>query len=113
MEVARSSPALVGPGGFVSSFIQLGAAAVVAPLWSVEDDVAHEIAVEFYNRREVQTNLLAAAALVGGPYWIKLGAEILMFRTICIRRIVCIKTVFARQTQNSSGFHFGQNLYTS
>jgi hypothetical protein len=47
-EVGRGSPALVGLGGFVSSFIRLGATAVIAPLWSVEDAAAHAIAEEFY-----------------------------------------------------------------
>jgi hypothetical protein len=47
-EVGRGAPALVGLGGFVSSFIRLGATAVIAPLWSVEDSAAHAIAEEFY-----------------------------------------------------------------
>ena len=47
-EVGRGCPALVGLGGFVSSFIRLGATAVIAPLWSVEDEAAHPIAEEFY-----------------------------------------------------------------
>jgi hypothetical protein len=51
-EVGRGSPALVGPGGFASQFITLGARAVIAPLWSVEDSVAHDIALEFYEALE-------------------------------------------------------------
>lgn len=47
-EVGRGAPALVGLGGFVSSFIRLGATAVIAPLWSVDDVAAHAIAEEFY-----------------------------------------------------------------
>jgi hypothetical protein len=47
-EVGRGAPALVGLGGFVSSFIRLGATAVIAPLWSVDDGTAHAIAEEFY-----------------------------------------------------------------
>ncbi|MGY3388743.1 hypothetical protein ACVWW6_001334 [Bradyrhizobium sp. USDA 3311] len=53
-EVGRTTPSLVGLGGFVASFINLGATAVIAPLWSVEDAIAHEIAVEFY--RETKNN---------------------------------------------------------
>jgi hypothetical protein len=34
----------------VTSFIKLGATAVIAPLWSVEDDVAREIASNFYGK---------------------------------------------------------------
>lgn len=47
-EVGRGAPALVGLGGFVSSFIRLGATAVIAPLWSVEEEAAYAIAKEFY-----------------------------------------------------------------
>lgn len=48
-EVGRPSPALVGIGGFAKAFIDLGAAAVVAPLWSVKDDIAHDVILTFYN----------------------------------------------------------------
>jgi hypothetical protein len=47
-EVGRAAPALVGLGGFGASFVALGARCVIAPLWSVKDTVAHEVAVEFY-----------------------------------------------------------------
>ncbi|CUX71679.1 MULTISPECIES: CHAT domain-containing protein [Agrobacterium] len=47
-EVGRGNPKLVGPGGFAARFIELGASAVIAPLWSVEDEIAHDIALEFY-----------------------------------------------------------------
>ncbi|MBR0850727.1 CHAT domain-containing protein [Bradyrhizobium diazoefficiens] len=47
-EVGRLKPALVGVRGFASAFIELGAAAVIAPLWSVEDGAAHEVAKIFY-----------------------------------------------------------------
>ncbi len=47
-EIGRTTPSLVGLGGFVASFIKLGATAVIAPLWSVEDSIAHEIATLFY-----------------------------------------------------------------
>ena len=49
-EIGRPAPALVGLGGFAASFIRLGASAVIAPLWSVKDAIAHEIAMEFYKR---------------------------------------------------------------
>jgi CHAT domain-containing protein len=49
-ELGRQEPALVGPSGFAQAFIDLGARCVVAPLWSVRDDVAHEVASEFYRR---------------------------------------------------------------
>jgi hypothetical protein len=47
-EVGRPKPALVGLGGFAQAFIDLGAAGVVAALWSVRDDLAHEVAMDFY-----------------------------------------------------------------
>jgi len=43
-------PGLVGVGGFAKSFIELGARAVIAPLWGVKDEFAHEVAKTFYQR---------------------------------------------------------------
>jgi hypothetical protein len=48
-EVGRLVPSLSGVGGFAQTFIDLGASAVIAPLWSVKDDLAHEVARTFYN----------------------------------------------------------------
>lgn len=47
-EVGRGSPSLIGTRNFASQFIQLGAKAVIAPLWSVDDAVAHDVALTFY-----------------------------------------------------------------
>lgn len=49
-EVGRKEPALVGVGGFAEQFMALGASGVIAPLWSVKDSLAHQLAVEFYRR---------------------------------------------------------------
>jgi hypothetical protein len=49
-EVGRLEPGLVGAGGFAEAFMNLGAGGVVAALWSVKDDLAHELAEEFYRR---------------------------------------------------------------
>jgi hypothetical protein len=49
-EVGRLAPALVGTQGFAKAFISLGARCVVAPLWSVKDQVAHEVAKTFYEQ---------------------------------------------------------------
>jgi hypothetical protein len=47
-EVGRPAPALVGIGGLANEFLAIGAGGVVAPLWSVADDVAFDVAKEFY-----------------------------------------------------------------
>ena len=47
-EVGRETPALTGAGGFASSFIKEGARCVIAPLWSVDDVIANEVATRFY-----------------------------------------------------------------
>jgi CHAT domain-containing protein len=47
-EVGRPIPSLTGLGGFANEFVNLGASVVIAPLWSVKDDIAHEVAQEFY-----------------------------------------------------------------
>jgi CHAT domain-containing protein len=49
-EVGRLIPTLAGVGGFASEFIDRGAMGVVAPLWSVKDGCAHEVAIAFYDR---------------------------------------------------------------
>jgi Uncharacterized protein conserved in bacteria len=49
-EVGRAAPELVGIGGFGNSFTSIGASGVVAPLWSVDDRIAHQVAELFYNR---------------------------------------------------------------
>jgi hypothetical protein len=48
-EVGQPVPALVGAGGFARVFSEFGAGAVIAPLWSVDDAVAHEVATRFYD----------------------------------------------------------------
>jgi CHAT domain-containing protein len=35
--------------GLASAFLSAGASGVIAPLWSVKDDIAHRIAVGFYD----------------------------------------------------------------
>jgi hypothetical protein len=55
-EIGRTTPALAGVGGFAKSFIDLGASAVIAPLWSVKDAIAHEIAEAFYKRVKAEPN---------------------------------------------------------
>ena len=47
-EVGRPTVALAGIGGFAAAFLELGAAAVIAPLWSVKDTIAYEVAKKFY-----------------------------------------------------------------
>jgi hypothetical protein len=47
-EVGRLSPSLVGSAGFASACIRLGACAVIAPIWSVKDTIAYEVARSFY-----------------------------------------------------------------
>ncbi|HEY4564609.1 MAG TPA: CHAT domain-containing protein [Thermoanaerobaculia bacterium] len=51
-EVGREVPALVGVGGFAEELMALGASGVIAPLWSVKDSIAHQVAVAFYQRIE-------------------------------------------------------------
>jgi len=47
-EVGRTTPALIGSGGFAIEFIKAGARCVIAPLWSVKDDLANQVALDFY-----------------------------------------------------------------
>ena len=47
-EVGQPVPALAGGGGFARVFTEFGAGAVIAPLWSVDDTIAHDVATRFY-----------------------------------------------------------------
>lgn len=47
-DVGRLQPALLGADGFGPAFVDLGAHCVIAPLWSVDDTVAHAFATKFY-----------------------------------------------------------------
>jgi hypothetical protein len=49
-EVGGQVLALDGVGGFANSFIELGASAVVAPLWPVQDAAALQVSQLFYNQ---------------------------------------------------------------
>jgi CHAT domain-containing protein len=49
-EVGRQEIDLASPDGFAQVFMQEGASAVIAPLWSVKDRIAHEIAKTFYEQ---------------------------------------------------------------
>jgi hypothetical protein len=49
-----SAPSLRGAGGVTEAWTTVGAGAVIAPLWSVEDEVAHQVACEFYGRIEAE-----------------------------------------------------------
>jgi len=53
-EIGRPTRGLIGTAGFAKSFIDLDASCVIGALWSVEDDAAHRVAIEFY--KHVLTN---------------------------------------------------------
>jgi len=48
-QTARLIPTLLGSGGLAAEFLDMRAGAVIAPLWSVEDNVAYAVAREFYD----------------------------------------------------------------
>ncbi|MBI4219356.1 MAG: CHAT domain-containing protein [Chloroflexi bacterium] len=49
-QLGQSSETLTGYGGLASAFLKEGCRGFIAPLWSVNDAVAHEVALEFYER---------------------------------------------------------------
>ena len=49
-QVGQGNEVLGDYAGMAESFLYAGASAVVAPLWSVKDDIARQIALEFYNK---------------------------------------------------------------
>jgi CHAT domain-containing protein len=62
-QVGRVAPELVGIGGFGNTFASIGASAVIAPLWSVDDRIAHEVAEIFYRRVIAQPTIPFAEIL--------------------------------------------------
>lgn len=48
-EIGRPGAGLTSPSGFASALIASKCGAVVAPLWQVDDTVAHTVAVAFYD----------------------------------------------------------------
>ena len=53
-QVGRPAPALVGTGGFAARFTRLGASGVIAPIWSVKDEMAEQVARLFYERARAE-----------------------------------------------------------
>jgi hypothetical protein len=53
-QVGRTTPSLVGSGGFAARFTELGARCVIAPIWSVKDSVAMTVARTFYERAHAE-----------------------------------------------------------
>jgi CHAT domain-containing protein len=47
-QVGAAQNLLGSYGGIAQAFLQIGASAVVAPLWSIDDKIAQQIALEFY-----------------------------------------------------------------
>lgn len=62
-EVGRATPSLMGTGGFAARFTQLGARCVIAPIWSVKDSVAGQVARLFYERVQAEPTLAFAEAM--------------------------------------------------
>jgi hypothetical protein len=62
-EVGRPARGLVGTSGFAKSFIDIDASCVVGALWSVDDRIAHQVAVEFYEQILSDSGMPFAEAL--------------------------------------------------
>jgi hypothetical protein len=49
-QVGRGNQLLGDHAGLAAAFLFAGAAGVIAPLWSIDDRIAHDIAIRFYER---------------------------------------------------------------
>jgi hypothetical protein len=49
-ELGRPFRTLGGMGGFICSFLSMGAGGVVAPLWAMKSNVALDVAISFYTQ---------------------------------------------------------------
>jgi CHAT domain-containing protein len=62
-QVGAGNKILAGAAGLAADFVNAGASGVVAPLWSVKDTIAREIAQEFYSRVFGEPRVSPAVAL--------------------------------------------------
>ena len=62
-QVGAGNKILAGAAGLAADFVKAGASGVVAPLWSVKDTIAREIAQEFYSRVFGEPRVSPAVAL--------------------------------------------------
>ncbi len=49
-EVGQAQEVLAKYGGLAGAFLNEGCRGFIAPLWSIDDNIAREIALEFYKR---------------------------------------------------------------
>ncbi len=66
----RSGLALTGTGGWSSGFVRAGAGVFLGCYWAVDDQKAHELALEFY-RRLLAEGLPLAGALRQARLWLR------------------------------------------
>lgn len=76
-KLGRTVPTLVGAGGFATEFAAAEASCVLAPLWSVDDAVAHDLAIAFYTALKEDREATPAAVLKGlrGRAYVEGGAD--------------------------------------
>jgi CHAT domain len=60
-DAGRTIPTLSGAGGLVKAWADAGAGAVIAPIWSVDDRIAHKVALKFYDRIKDEPSVRYAA----------------------------------------------------
>ena len=61
-QVGSANTLLGNYGGMAQAFLKAGASAVVAPLWSIDDQIAQDIALEFYRQALVGAGRAPGAA---------------------------------------------------
>ena len=66
-QVGSGQELLGSYGGIAQAFLQVGASAVVAPLWSIDDEIAQHIALEFYHQALAPTDARSTAMPPGTP----------------------------------------------
>ncbi len=64
-QVGSGEELLGSYGGIAQAFLRIGASAVVAPLWSIDDGIAQKIALEFYHQALASADSTATAGDAG------------------------------------------------
>jgi hypothetical protein len=63
-QVGAARVSLATYAGLAASFLRWGASAVVAPIWAIDDELSHEIALDLYARALVEPDPPAVASIL-------------------------------------------------
>jgi CHAT domain-containing protein len=79
-QVGQGQEVLSGFASMPDAFLTAGAAAVVAPIWAVDDEISHRFAIDFYRAALLVDRIFAGAQ--APPPWVQICASICSRKTV-------------------------------